>query len=74
VLTAYFREEVLHILETGREDVVLLDVMMPSLDGFEVCSVGGSRAQRKRLRMPVIMVIALDQTCDKVKGAPGGRR
>jgi two-component system, OmpR family, response regulator MtrA len=47
-----------------RPDLVLLDVMLPSLDGFEICR--GLGAARERL--PVIMLTARTQPQDKVRG------
>jgi two-component system cell cycle response regulator len=37
VLTAYSGEAALEVVQSQRVDVVLLDVMMPGMDGFEVC-------------------------------------
>ena len=50
--------------------MVLLDVMMPGMDGFEVCRrIKGSP---KTMHVPVVMVTALDQTSDKVQGLEAG--
>src|SRR5438105_2657775 len=48
-------------------DVVILDVMLPSLDGFEVC-----REIRKESRIPVIMLTARTDTIDVVVGLESG--
>ncbi len=48
-------------------DVILLDVMLPSLDGFEVC-----REIRKESRVPVIMLTARTDTIDVVVGLESG--
>jgi two-component system cell cycle response regulator len=70
VLTAFSGEEALERLAAERVDVVLLDVMMPAMDGFEACR----RIKRspKTMHVPVIMVTALDQTTDKVQGLEAG--
>jgi two-component system, cell cycle response regulator len=70
VLTAHSGAQALAVLETQRVDVVLLDVMMPAMDGFEVCRRIKSSA--KTLHVPVVMVTALDQTADKVQGLEAG--
>ena len=70
VLTAYNGQEALDLLETERVDVVLLDVMMPGMDGFEVCRRIKSDARDQHL--PVVMVTALDQPTDKVQGLRAG--
>jgi two-component system cell cycle response regulator len=70
VLTAYSGPEALEILEIERVDVVLLDVMMPAMDGFEVCR--RIKASPKTMHVPVVMVTALDQTSDKVQGLEAG--
>ena len=70
VLTAHSGEEALERLRTELVDVVLLDVMMPAMDGFEVCR--HIKASAKTAHVPVIMVTALDQTSDKVQGLEAG--
>ena len=70
VLTARSGPEALAICERGEADLVLLDVMMPGMDGFEVCrrlKNAGATAH-----IPVIMVTALDQPSDRLKGLDAG--
>jgi two-component system, cell cycle response regulator len=70
VRTAHSGPEALHICARERADVVLLDVMMPGMDGFEVCR--RLKAESRSQHIPVIMVTALDQPSDKVKGLEAG--
>jgi two-component system cell cycle response regulator len=70
VLTAYSGAEALEVLQTERVDVVLLDVMMPGMNGFEVCQ--RIKTSTRTMHVPVVMVTALDQTCDKVQGLEAG--
>ena len=70
ILTAYSGREALDVLARERVDVVLLDVMMPGMDGFEVCR--RIKAQPHLAHVPVIMVTALDQPADKVQGLDAG--
>src|SRR5215468_9926480 len=70
VLTAYSGEEALEVLQRERVDVVLLDVMMPGMDGFEVCR--RIKASARTMHVPIVMVTALDQTRDKVQGLEAG--
>jgi DNA-binding response OmpR family regulator len=52
-------------------DLILLDVMMPELDGFEVCRQ--LKANKSTAKIPVIFISALQETIDKVKAfALGG--
>ena len=51
-------------------DIVLLDVMMPGMDGFEVCR--RIKANPKTAHVPVVMVTALDQPTDRVAGLEAG--
>jgi two-component system cell cycle response regulator len=70
VLTAMCGEEALAICERAECDIVLLDVMMPDMDGFEVCHRLKSNPTTHHL--PVVMVTALDQPSDRVKGLQAG--
>jgi two-component system cell cycle response regulator len=70
VLTAGGGEEALDLLRSRPVDVVLLDVMMPGMNGFEVCQQIKSAAATAHL--PVIMVTALDQASDKLRGLEAG--
>lgn len=70
VLTAHSGMEALEVCANDRVDVVLLDVMMPGIDGFEVCRrLKHSPATR---HIPVVMVTALDQPSDKIQGLESG--
>jgi two-component system cell cycle response regulator len=69
-LTARSGEEALQICANEGADVVLLDVMMPGMDGFEVCR--RLKADPKTQHIPVIMVTALDQPSDRVQGLQAG--
>ena len=51
-------------------DIVLLDVMMPDMDGFEVCR--RLKADPPTPHIPVVMVTALDQPSDRIKGLEAG--
>jgi two-component system cell cycle response regulator len=70
VLTAYSGTEALAMCERAECDIVLLDVMMPDLDGFEVCRRLKSNPATHHI--PVVMVTALDQPSDRVKGLEAG--
>ncbi|MDB5553778.1 MAG: pleD, partial [Rhizobium sp.] len=51
-------------------DVILLDIMMPGMDGFEVCEK--LKSNPKTAHIPVVMVTALDQPADRVRGLRAG--
>ncbi|MBY0225554.1 MAG: PleD family two-component system response regulator [Hyphomicrobium sp.] len=70
VVTANNGPDALEICAQQRIDVVLLDVMMPGMDGFEVCRRIKGNADTQHV--PVIMVTALDQPSDKVQGLENG--
>jgi two-component system cell cycle response regulator len=70
VLPAYSGQEALDICSSERVDVVLLDVMMPGMDGFETCR--RIKANAKTAHLPVVMVTALDQPSDRVQGLEAG--
>ena len=70
VVTAMSGAEALTICERAQCDLVLLDVMMPDMDGFEVCRrLKGSPTTH---HIPVVMVTALDQPSDRVRGLEAG--
>jgi two-component system, cell cycle response regulator len=70
VMTAVSGQEALTICERAECDVVLLDVMMPDMDGFEVCR--RLKTSMTTHHIPVVMVTALDQPSDRVKGLESG--
>ena len=70
VLTAFSGMEALEVCANDRVDVVLLDVMMPGIDGFEVCRRLKQAPETQHI--PVVMVTALDQPSDKVQGLEAG--
>nr|WP_269468487.1 PleD family two-component system response regulator [Devosia ureilytica] len=70
VVTASSGAQALEICQTQDVDIVLLDVMMPEMDGFEVCR--RLKANSKTHHLPVLMITALDQTSDRVQGLDAG--
>ena len=70
VLTATHGVDALSICADGLCDIVLLDVMMPGMDGFEVCR--RLKANPATAHIPVVMVTALDQPADRVRGLQAG--
>src|SRR6195952_5450105 len=62
--------EALAICEKAECDIVLLEVMMPDMDGFEVCR--RIKANRATHHIPVVMVTALDAPSDRVRGLDAG--
>jgi two-component system KDP operon response regulator KdpE len=67
VITADRGEKALEILEDERPDLIVLDLMMPGIDGFETL-----RRIRAQSRVPVIMLTARSGDSDRLKGFPGG--
>lgn len=70
VKTASSGREALDICAGGEVDIVLLDVMMPEMDGFETCR--RLKANPQTHHIPVVMITALDQPSDRVKGLEAG--
>jgi len=69
-VTASSGQEGLDRVEAERPDLVLLDVMMPGMDGYEVCR--RIRANPEYGILPVVMVTALDPTRERIKGLEAG--
>ncbi|MDD7334495.1 MAG: response regulator transcription factor [Lachnospiraceae bacterium] len=67
VVKASTGREGLVMAESGKADLMVLDVMLPELNGFEVL-----RRLRRSSDMPVIMLTARDEVMDKVAGLDGG--
>ncbi|RCS21982.1 PleD family two-component system response regulator [Phyllobacterium salinisoli] len=70
VVSALSGREALEICQSSNVDIVLLDVMMPGMDGFEVCR--RLKADPKTTNIPVVMVTALDRPEDRVRGLEAG--
>ena len=70
VITAASGPEALAKVEAERPDLVLLDVVMPEMSGYEVCRK--IRAEPATAILPVVMVTALDPTQERVKGLEAG--
>ena len=70
VVTAMNGVDALEAVQRTMPDIVLLDVMMPGLDGIEVCR--RMKADPATQHIPVIMVTALDQPQDRVRGLEAG--
>lgn len=70
VIAAYSGKEALEKIEKEHPDIVLLDVMMPEMDGFEVCQ--RIKKNPSTMHLPVVMVTALSEISDRVKGLEAG--
>jgi len=70
VLSAYNGRSALEIADAELPDVILLDVMMPRMDGFEVCRQ--LKANPRTADVPVVMVTALSEVADRLRGLEVG--
>ena len=70
VVTAASGAEALETIERDTPDLVLLDVMMPGMSGYDVCRK--IRANPATVMLPVVMVTALDPAQERVKGIEAG--
>jgi len=70
VMTADRGEAALAICFQDQVDLVLLDIMMPGMDGFEVCE--RLKADPRTAHIPVVMVTALDGREDRIRGLEAG--
>ena len=70
VLTASNGAEALKVVSASPPDIILLDVMMQGMDGFEVCK--RLKADPATAHIPVVMVTALSETRDRVHGLQAG--
>ena len=65
---AHDGEEALHWPEVAEFDIIILDVMLPSIDGIEVCRT----LRRQGLRTAILMLTARDAVEDRVRGLDSG--
>ena len=70
VVTAGSGAEALRVIGEQPPDIILLDVMMPEMDGFEVCR--RIKADTATAHIPVVMVTALSDSSDRVRGLEAG--
>src|SRR5262244_272964 len=70
VLSAYNGRRALEIADSELPDVILLDVMMPRMDGFEVCR--HLKANPRTVDLPVVMVTALSDVANRLRGLEVG--
>ncbi|MDH7490720.1 MAG: response regulator, partial [Anaerolineae bacterium] len=63
VLAAYTGEETVALATSEHPDLIILDIALPDLDGFEVC-----RRIREFSDVPILMLTAKDDEMDKVRG------
>ncbi len=73
VIKAHTGRDALALLEKAMPDLILLDVLMPDLNGFEICSMVKEKVDQTDYDfIPVIMVTALSSRRDKIKGLEAG--
>ncbi len=70
VLSAFSGQEALDKAKAEQPDIILLDVMMPGMDGFEACR--RIKEDPETAHIPIVMVTALDQQADRVAGLNAG--
>jgi len=70
VIEAQNGEEALKKIRTEQVDIVLLDVMMPGMDGFEVCQE--IKRDKKYRNIPIVMITALAAKTDRIKSIEAG--
>src|SRR5690349_19237118 len=70
VATAANGEDAIALATSTPPDIILLDIMMPGMDGFEVCK--RLKADPRTAHVPIIMVTALSEAEDRVRGLECG--
>ncbi len=70
VITAFNGPEALERIKKEAPDIILLDVMMPGMDGFEVCA--RIRSDPTTMHIPIVMITALSDAADRVRGLEAG--
>ncbi len=70
VVSAYNGKEALLEVEKNPPDLILLDIMMPGMTGYEVCKE--LKGNKKTLHIPILMVTGLTEKTEKIKGLEAG--
>jgi two-component system cell cycle response regulator len=70
VIEAECGEQAIELAEREQPDLILLDVLMPGIDGFETCR--RLKATHATLHIPVVMLTALDDQADRLRGLDAG--
>ncbi len=70
VIAAFSGKQAVELSKSLQPDIILLDVMMPGMDGFEACRI--IKADPATSHIPIVMVTALDQQADRVAGLNAG--
>jgi len=70
VVEAYDGEDALEKAKTEKPDLILLDVMMPKITGYEVCK--RLRADEKTGNLPIVLITSLHEMDDRIKGINAG--
>ncbi len=70
VLGAFSGQEAVELAKAEQPDIILLDVIMPGMDGFEACRI--IKASPETAHIPIVMVTALDQQADRVAWLKAG--
>jgi len=66
VIVAFDGEEALSVIKENKVDLIILDVMMPKMNGFEVCRI--LKSQRQYNIIPIIMLTALKEESNRIEG------
>jgi two-component system, cell cycle response regulator len=70
IVTAHGGKEAIQILKEEKLDMILLDVMMPEISGYEVCKIIKNNPETQFI--PVLMLTALSELEDRIKGIEAG--
>lgn len=70
VIGVFSGQEAIETAKAEQPDIILLDVMMPGMDGYETCRA--LKSTTETMHIPVVMVTALDQQSERVEGLEAG--
>ena len=70
IVAAYDGEQALRMVEESKPDLIILDIMMPKIDGYEVCR--RLKGDENTRHIPILMLTAKSQVPEKVKGLDTG--